>query len=422
MGESGGAIDTHRVYARALAEANRAFEEKVRELSALRRASDALLEAVDLTGILKSALDIVFDEINPINCSIMLLDRAGERLLLRAARGADDDEGVSFTEADTPRAVDKSFGAAGLALSAGTPVLVVDAGTDPVFKELPGGVSIGSLLVAPLIYGRKPLGVVNMSSPEPSHFSPENERLVTILSGLVSTAVENAQLVDRLVAKERLSSLGKMAAAMIHDMRTPMHVIAGFAELIAEEGTAPGERREYLGIINTQLERFMSLAEETLEFSRGEEATLEKKPITFEALAREMETTLKDSYAKKRVALACRVEEPLSVAVDQTKLLRALFNLTNNACDAMEDNGGVIGVIFGRGPEGARITVNDNGKGIPAAALTQIFEPFVSVNKSNGTGLGLPITRRIVEAHGGRLRVVSTEGKGTTFTLDLPLP
>ncbi len=296
-----------QVYVEALAEANRAFHDKVRELSALRRIADALAGSVDLRAILDKTLEIVVDEIGPENCSVMLVDETTGDLVLRAARGIDDPRATFFEPENDPPSFAATFGVAGYALSAGRAILVRDVAGDPRYVTRDAGVRIGSMLVAPLIYGGKRLGALNMSSYDAEAFDEDNERIVTILAGLVATAIQNALLVEQLLARERLSSLGRLAATMVHDMRSPVAVIYGFASLMAEADTDDIARREYLTIIKKQLDLFQSLAEETLEYTRGDEARLAAVPLTSAHLAQGLSESMAPTFEENGVRLACEV-------------------------------------------------------------------------------------------------------------------
>lgn len=413
------ALKEKEVFAKALVEFNQSFDKKVRELSILRRVSDGLLSSFDLKEILIHTLDIISEEIPLVNCSIMLLDNEGKNLQSRAAKGINDEAATFFDDPYGLRQIPVGRGVAGTAVKTLSAILCQDTTNDARFTELPGAVEIGSLLCLPLISKGRALGVLNLSDAKPLAFSPEDERVMVIVAGQLAIAVENARLIERLLDNERLSTLGKMAATIIHDMKSPLQVISGYAEMLADGNLGPEERKYFFDVITKQVDRFVALAQETLEFSRGVESNPARSSINLSDFAKEVETSLKPEFDKLGIEIETNTPDTGTMNADMKKMLRVMFNLASNARDAMP-RGGTLSLNYFRLGDGVKIEVEDTGKGIPPKIRARLFEPFVTDGKAKGTGLGLAIVKKIVESHDGWVKTEEPELGGARFVLFIP--
>jgi signal transduction histidine kinase len=233
-------------------------------------------------------------------------------------------------------------------------------------------------------------------------------------------AVQEAEIANR--AKSDFLSV------MSHELRTPLNAILGYAELMAEDlgGTLSDEHRGYLVRVKRSAEHLRNLVDEVLTFARleaGEEASA-ATPVDVREIAEEA-ASLVAAEASAR-GLALRVEtaaEPVRVQGDPTKLRQILLNLLGNAIK-FTDEGEVVVSVQMQGGE-AVLRVRDTGIGIEEADLGRVFDPFWQVDASRtrvagGTGLGLTITRRLVETMRGSIEVASVPGRGTTFVVRLP--
>ncbi len=416
---SSGDSGANEVYAKALAESNRAFSGKVKELSLVRRLCDALLKADSLESTLRLSVDIIYEEMEPMNCSIMLYDERRCELILRSVRGRSNKSAHYFNYSPDSRVIPVDTTLAGKAVLSRTTFYSNDTKTEPSFLFIPDGVKILSILCTPLLSKSKVLGVINLSSANPDHFTTEAGRILSIVSGYVAMSVENVNLLKDLLAKERLSALGAMASTMVHDMKTPIHVIGGFAQLLLDEGGDRIEREEYYRTIQTQLKRFTSLAEDTLEYVRGHESSLTFTPITLEILASEVSKAFGPLLDKNGISLSCTVVNNATIKVDWDKFWRVIDNIVKNSINAMSD-GGKMNITFTGADREAIMEFSDNGPGIPAMIREKIFDPFVTMDRRNGTGLGLAIVKKIVNQHGGSITVTSSPGSGSTFIIGLP--
>ena len=223
---------------------------------------------------------------------------------------------------------------------------------------------------------------------------------------------------EQLVASERLATVGKMAAHVTHEIRNPLSSIALNLELL-EEDIAPEAReaRALVRAISNEVDRLTSLSEQYLSFARQRASTV--LPEELGEVVREACEFVRRELDNAGVRLELSIDEAVgSVPVDEAQIKQALFNLLRNARDAMPDGGVVRVAVRALGPN-AEIVIEDEGTGIDPGVRARLFEPFFTT-KNHGTGLGLVITRQIVEAHGGALELTERVPRGTRVTLRLP--
>jgi len=228
---------------------------------------------------------------------------------------------------------------------------------------------------------------------------------------------------EQLRRSERLSTLGEMAAVLAHEIRNPLGSIRGTAEILRDDYSADDPKHEFVEIQIKETERLNRVVEGFLNMARPQPTDLQEC-----AVQEELDTivTLTSTEAKKRqVAVVVeRPAEPLVLAADGEKLRQAFLNIAINGLQATPA-GGTLTISTalrreeGRGAE-CEIRFRDTGPGIDAETLERIFEPFYTT-KTYGTGLGLAVTKKIIEGHGGTLKVESSPGQGTTVVVTLPM-
>lgn len=229
----------------------------------------------------------------------------------------------------------------------------------------------------------------------------------------------NERYVGEVVRKEKITLIGEMANAMIHDFRGPFSTIKLATELIAKRNRTPAHQ-ELCAMILRQVDRLGGMVEEVLDFARGE-TRLKLRSVPLQDLLHHLQEDNLEFCARAGIRLVVKPSK-LSLAADPDRLQRVLQNLVTNAREALgrRRQGARITVASRREGRQAVISVTDNGPGIPREIRDKVFEPFVSRGKPNGTGLGLAIARSVVQAHRGAIDF-KTARTGTTFTLTLPL-
>jgi signal transduction histidine kinase len=225
---------------------------------------------------------------------------------------------------------------------------------------------------------------------------------------------------QRLLEAERLATIGRMASSVSHDLRHSLAAIVANAEFLCESRLSPEQREELYQEIRTAVNQMTDLIESLLEFSRTRES-LRPSYGSVKVTVERVIQTLRSHPEFHKVRIGVRQQGNSEGWFDQKKLERALFNLLLNACEAVELETGEIDIRIREIPHGVEVQVADNGRGISESIRGQLFEPFVSFGKENGTGLGLTVVQKIVQDHGGDIKVEKTSSEGTVFKLALPL-
>jgi len=227
---------------------------------------------------------------------------------------------------------------------------------------------------------------------------------------------------DRLRESERLKT--ELISIVSHELRTPLASVLGFTSLLLDREFDSATRQHYLGIVDTQAHRLAALLEDFLDVRRIEEegVRLAPEPVDVVALLREQSQLFAALSPIHSIVLSVP-ELPLAVSADTNRLAQVFGNLLSNAIKYSPD-GGLVNVVAQASADGVRLSVTDEGIGIPLEQQNRIFMKFyrgdASATGIAGTGLGLAVSREIVEAHGGRIGFESTTGQGSTFWVDLP--
>ncbi len=246
--------------------------------------------------------------------------------------------------------------------------------------------------------------------------------------------------VTRMRDTDRIKS--NFLATMSHELRTPLTSVIGYSEMLLEglAGPITGDQRDYLTTILGKADQLLQLITAVLDMSRLEAgpAAIDVAPVSVDEVVASVVASFAPPCQKRGIALETAIAAPLRVAGDRRQIRQVLWNLVSNAVKFTPDGGRiVVGVRVGPlVPEGvstrpdnrlaAHLEVSDSGIGIPAEKLSHIFEPFFQVDSSStreygGSGLGLTLAKAYVEAHGGRMWVDSTPGRGSTFAASFPV-
>jgi signal transduction histidine kinase len=279
--------------------------------------------------------------------------------------------------------------------------------------ELPAGARD-----VPLVHGGALLGLILLlDAPEPC---PDTQDFLSLLAGQTAATLHALALGQERLQGERLSTVGRMISTIVHDFRNPMTAVRGYASMFEQAELPRTTQKEYARLVVDEADRMSAMIDEILEFTRGGTARLRLSPVSLEALAERMQRLLEPDLTARRIQFRCELGYKGGVAVDAERIQRALLNIASNALDAMEPGGTLT--LGSRLADGAvELTLDDTGIGIPEELRGRIFEPFFTHGKPRGIGLGMSITRRIVEEHGGQVTVAARPGGGTRFTVILPL-
>lgn len=276
----------------------------------------------------------------------------------------------------------------------------------------------GALAAAPLWAGDQILGalLVDRRGPGARAFDDRDLELLVCVGYLLGLGLERERLLAAALDQARLAAVGQMLAGVAHDLKNPMAVVSGYAEML-EEPQAPGQTLQAARTIRRQVDAMLDMIGNLLAFARGEHELMpaEVEPA---ALAEEVREALSLLGQARRVELHLEAAGP-AVRLDPARLRRILLNLGKNALEATPAEGSLTIRVRGQAA-GLDLEVEDTGPGLPDEVRRRLFEPFVSVGKQGGTGLGLAIVKRFVDDHAGRIEVASSPEAGTTFRVHLP--
>ncbi len=286
--------------------------------------------------------------------------------------------------------------------------------------------------------GERTIGLILLGPTHP--LTPQDLDLLSTMASQAAVAIEKAQLFEslqkqmaaleqtqlQLLQSAKLATIGELAAFIAHEINNPLTSVLGYASLILSEMAADDPRRSDLEVIEKEALRARAIVRDLLGYARQTDSVMERIHIN-EAIASVLPLA-KRRAEMQNVTISSELDPRLPpIMADVNQLKQVFINILNNAIDAMPQ-GGEVQVSTrevtgnGIGPR-VEIAFQDHGVGISPDHLSKIFDPFFTTKEDGkGTGLGLPISKRIVERHGGSIEVNSERGQGTRFTIHLPVP
>jgi two-component system sensor histidine kinase HydH len=230
---------------------------------------------------------------------------------------------------------------------------------------------------------------------------------------------EVRRLQEEIHRKEKLAAIGSLAAGVAHEIRNPLSSIKGLAAYFGNKFEQGSEDKQAAEVMSQEVDRLNRVISELLDFARPSELNLKPADVN-EVIEHSLRLVQQDSKAKNVEVRWSGSEDIPSVLLDPDRFSQSLLNLYLNAIQAMEQ-GGILSVRSSLGAHNdIEVEVADTGKGINHDDLDGIFDPYFTT-KPSGTGLGLAIVHKIIEAHLGQIKVRSTPGKGTAFTISVPI-
>jgi signal transduction histidine kinase len=316
---------------------------------------------------------------------------------------------------------------------------VTDMMTPPLPRLIPDTfqrlLQIGSYLMVPLIVESEIMGFLLVTSGEPD-ISSEEVNIIEVVGRQIGAALESARhyeslqkktleletvltelrrTQEKLLHREKLVVLGKLAGGVGHELRNPLGVIANSVYILKQElSDANGNVNEYLDMIETEIKVSKKIISDLLDFGRIRVPSLEN--ISVDKL---VDQVLDRFPPPKDVMISLNIPDDFpEIIVDPDQMDQVLNNLVVNAYQAMPE-GGSLSIVAQTMYDRALLSIKDTGIGISKENLDELFEPFFTT-KSGGVGLGLVVTKILIEANRGTINVESKKGGGTTFTLVLP--
>ncbi|MCC7146538.1 MAG: FHA domain-containing protein [Phycisphaeraceae bacterium] len=284
--------------------------------------------------------------------------------------------------------------------------------------------AIRSAICVPIIFKDQLFGVINLDSKVINYTYTEDQlHLLTAIGVQTGLALSNMRLYAERLERERLAAVGQTVASLSHSVKNIIQGLTGGAEVVEL-----GLRKTNLAVVKNgwkivtrNLERISQLTMNMLAFSKQRKPELEM--VNLNSLLQEVVQLVQKQYDDKKAALLTALDEDMPpVPVDAAGIHQAVLNLLNNALDAVAAETGAVTLSSQFTDDGrmVQIVVGDNGVGIEPEYRQKVFLPFYSTKGLKGTGLGLAVSRKIVEEHGGTIEVDTSHEQGTTFIISLP--
>jgi signal transduction histidine kinase len=409
--------------------------QSVEKLTALGEVSRAVSSTLDVETVLDTIVSRATQLAGADGCAISEYDDATAMFHVRATHGID----AALVGTLRAMPLRKGEGVMGRAAETREPFQVADIAVPGAYQSHLRDVLIGAgfraVLSVPLLREDQIIGSLSLNRRSPGEFPPEVVEVLKTFATQSALAIQNARLFREIADKSaQLEAASRhkseFLANMSHELRTPLNAIIGFSEVLTERmfGELNEKQEEYLKDIYASGQHLLSLINDILDLSKIEAGRMELEVTDFD-LPSAIDNALilvRERAGRRGITLGPSVDEGLgTIRGDERKVKQVLLNLLSNALKFTPE-GGRIDVSARLQDGAAEIAVADTGVGIAPEDQEAVFEEFRQVGtadkKVEGTGLGLALSRKFIELHGGRIWVKSQVGVGSTFTFTLPVP
>ena len=409
----------------------------IRQQAIVAELSQLALKSSDVSTLLDKVVVLLAQTLQVEYCMIAELLSDSNILLVRA----NTDGQRLLIDGITTGVKDANESQMTYTLAANEPVIVDDFQRESRFRVFPvllekglvSGVSVS------ITAHNRPFGILTINTTMQRTFTQEALHFLQAVASILAVAIEHKRAENELVqaltslrtANEQLEHTNQTQSNFVsivsHEFRTRLTGIQGFSELIRDEDFSLQEIKEYADDINTDAKRLSSMISELLDLNRMKsgQLLLNLEQVDFKAIIMEVIERIRPTATKHRFRLQLDNEFPF-LAADRNKLTQVVTNLLSNAVKYSPGGGEIL---IGSKVEGhvVHVRVQDQGIGMPVHTLEQIFEFYSRIESDStryieGTGLGLPIVRQLVELHGGKVWAESVLGRGSIFHFTIPLP
>lgn len=395
--------------------------QELRIVDALYRVNNFLSCVNDLHHLMELIMEESKDVLYADASSLMLYDSATEELYFEVALG---DKGDAVKEIRVPI----SQGIAGACARERKIIVVPDCSKDPrhfKFADQKSHFETKNILAAPMVRNEKLIGVLEvLNKKNDLPWTEEDEKVLDFFSSQAAIAIENAQLIQANIQAERLAAVGQAVAGISHYIKNVLAGMKGGSGLInlGLEKQEIGIIKEAWPILERANKKINDLVQDMLTYSKAREPELSK--VNINNLLKDITKLCEETAKKNDVSIILNLDKSISDSMlDQNRITDAILNIVSNAIDALlkVPNAHVnISTKLDAKENKLDVVIEDNGCGIPQTAIKKIFDPFFSTKGSKGTGLGLAVTKKVIEEHKGRITVFSEEKRGTKFVIMLP--
>jgi PAS domain S-box-containing protein len=407
-------------------------EATLAQLQAVQTVTEAALAHLDLDALLASLLDRVSEALNVDTVAILLLHEDEQVLIPRAAKGIEEEEVKAGIRLPLGR------GFAGRIAAERHPIVLDDVEHSDVLNPILREKRVKSLLGAPLIIEGRVLGVLHVGTLYFRHFTESDVQFLQIVADRVALAIDHANLYQAArLAREEAEDAARAVrlrdeflSTAAHELKTPVTSLRGFAELLqrgVERGQAldPARAQRAILTINRQAQNLSRLVTQLLETSRldVDRLALGREPEDLTGLVGRAVEQAQFQTDQHQVVFTAP-PAAIGASIDAFRFEQVVTNLLDNAIKYSPDGGRIEVDLVQQAPGWARLSVRDEGIGIPLEQQEQIFERYYQAHAAShrsGLGLGLYLSRQIVERHGGRIWAEAAAGGGTRFVVELPV-
>lgn len=285
--------------------------------------------------------------------------------------------------------------------------------------------TVNAELCFPLIARNQLVGVLILSRRDEFDFTQDEIELLDNIAREAALAIENARLHEKeklrlkqYYEQDKLTSLGKLSTAVAHEIKNPLASIKGLARIMEKELKDNDVKKKHLGVIISEVDRLDNIVNQLTNFAKPISPKFQF--IYVEPIIAEVVDLLRMKSTRSNIKIIYESEPNLPyIYADGSTLKQAFLNVGLNALESMP-NGGNLTVKVATDKDSILVHFIDNGVGIKGEDINKIFDPFFTT-KEKGTGLGLPIVKKIMDKHAGKIKVESTPGKGTNVTISLPI-
>lgn len=402
-------------------------------LKVLHTIAQAIGRSLDVDETLQIALDALTHVTGHEISSLHLISADGKTLHLRGERGLSPRLREINRELPVGRGLIGGVAGSGRALHVANVLERPDL--FPSAREAVAEERMRGFVCVPIQTGGHILGTLSLGRNTPEPFTEAEIALVEASATQIAIALENARLYSatrrqledlqhaeaQLVAGEKLSTVAKLAAGVVHEINNPLTAILGQSELLMTKGNLAPADRERLSLIIQETARAARMLRNLLQFSR--DYPPERRPCSLVDQVRLALDLNEYQLSRADITVETDLAQLAPVWADEHQIQQVLVNLIQNAQQALAGHPSPRVLTVGLREEAgaARLEVLDNGPGIPPDVLPRVFDAFVTTKPAGeGTGLGLWVSYSIIEKHGGRLRAENRPGGGAAFIVELP--
>jgi signal transduction histidine kinase len=404
--------------------------QRVRDINVASEVSRQLTTQLDQDALLTKVTDLTAEAFNFYHVSIFLFDKQRQTLALRQGVGI---AGQRMMEAGKIFRLDEP-GVVPQAARKAEVVLANDVRQSKDHVPNPLLTSTRSELAIPILYQGELLGVLDLQDERLNRFQTHDVNLMTTLAEQIAVAIHNAQSFEEIQAAQQAAERSDkiksaFLASMSHELRTPLNAIINFTRYVVKGSLGPvtQQQAETLSEVVDSAKHLLNLINDVLDMSKIEADSLTlfvEDDVDVRSILNSALSTGKVLLSDKPVEIETEIADYLPpIRADRQRIVQVMLNIMSNACKFTEE--GVITLTAYPADDELIVSVRDTGPGIASEDLYAVFEAFkqtaTGLRQGGGTGLGMPITKSLVEAHGGRVWLDSEVGVGTTFYIAIPI-